>query len=687
MGGEPFRSDHASLAWKTALLTGFCSFISYLLTLAPTVVGGDSGELTTAAVTLGVPHPPGYPLYCLLAHFFSLLPFSEPAYGVNLFSATAASAATGLLSFLIVTSGAAIVPSSKPLFLGTAGWTGGLLWAWSSNFWNQAVIAEVYTLHTFFVIGYLLLLFLWSENPVPKRLYRCSLWLGLSMTNHHLTLLFLPVLLYQGFVTVHRDRTLDLLKTGLKALGFFALPLLLYLYIPIRSWMGAPLDWGRAVTWESFVAHLTRKQYSGLNIQGNLATIFDAKKLFDPDSIKSYINHLGSEYSWLWLAGILGIAVCLKKNIRLLVPLLFIWFFGSFLIWINTQQHHFSHRFSHYLFDVFLLSGEPTLLLWMGWGLLWLFRKIGRTRDGILLMSAGAILLPIGLAGLQWRYNDRNGDYIAYDFNSQILDALPTDAIYFTYGDTNTAVTAYLRLVKNRRPDVLLLDYSCGQVFKETPPYWGPNRNPEKHKRVLESMVDFVHKTPDPVYIAYGHPLIDKLLPHIVPYGPLAHYDPTQDALNPKRSSFRSDFPWHTLKLRGLDKPIAFSDQWNWFTIGDCLLGQVFEKLGAASGFETIDKFSRILLLDSKTWLENGGLSLLYFFQGRLEEALTEQYRVVLQMPNEPTGYFNLGLLCAATGSRENALILWKQALRLKPNWPIAEKALASMEDVSGDPP
>ena len=62
-------------------------FIIYLVYLAPSIVGGDSGELITTAYLLGVPHPPGYPLYTILGKLFSLIPFYSVAWRVNLLSA------------------------------------------------------------------------------------------------------------------------------------------------------------------------------------------------------------------------------------------------------------------------------------------------------------------------------------------------------------------------------------------------------------------------------------------------------------------------------------------------------------------------------------------------------------------------------------------------------------------------
>jgi hypothetical protein len=75
----------------------------YVKTLAPTVSFFDSGELIAAAYTLGVAHPPGYPLYVLLGWFFSKLPIGEGAYRINLMSAFFAACAALMVYYITYT--------------------------------------------------------------------------------------------------------------------------------------------------------------------------------------------------------------------------------------------------------------------------------------------------------------------------------------------------------------------------------------------------------------------------------------------------------------------------------------------------------------------------------------------------------------------------------------------------------
>ena len=74
----------------------------YIRTLAPSLLLGDSAEFQTLAVTLGMTHPTGYPVYLLLGKLFTLLPVGTIPARVNLLSAVCGALALGLLYLLVI---------------------------------------------------------------------------------------------------------------------------------------------------------------------------------------------------------------------------------------------------------------------------------------------------------------------------------------------------------------------------------------------------------------------------------------------------------------------------------------------------------------------------------------------------------------------------------------------------------
>ncbi len=86
-----------------ALFILVLSFLVYYDTMAPSVSYWDCGEFIAVANTLGVPHPPGSPLFLLLGRIASMLPFSEDiAFRVNLLSPLSSAFAVFFLYLIIV---------------------------------------------------------------------------------------------------------------------------------------------------------------------------------------------------------------------------------------------------------------------------------------------------------------------------------------------------------------------------------------------------------------------------------------------------------------------------------------------------------------------------------------------------------------------------------------------------------
>ncbi len=202
------RSDWWSF-WTVLL----ASFAVYFYTLAPTLTLEDSGELAVASDYLGVPHPPGYPIWTLVTWFFQWIfhwvtynGHPNPAWSVGLASAVAGAAACALLALLVSRSGADLLRSipaltdkigfrTENVLCAAAGISGGLLLAFSPVLWSQSVIVEVYSLNALFQMGVLLLIYMWMCRPKNDALlYVAAFLFGLGLTNHQ-TLLFLGLAL------------------------------------------------------------------------------------------------------------------------------------------------------------------------------------------------------------------------------------------------------------------------------------------------------------------------------------------------------------------------------------------------------------------------------------------------------------------------------------------------------------
>ncbi|MBI2433320.1 MAG: DUF2723 domain-containing protein, partial [Candidatus Hydrogenedentes bacterium] len=214
-------------------IAGVCAAAAlcvYLSTLAPTVTGEDSGELIAAAYTLGIPHPPGYPLWTMLAHLFTYLPWGTVAWRVNLVSAVFAAAAVGVLALLLVALLRGKQEKRGGVWIAAAG--GALVFAFSREFWEQAVIAEVYTLNAFFFALFLLILWRWRETRGDRLLIIFAVLYGLSLGGHNTMHLLGP--LFALFVVATE-------RAGLRRWAFyggltliaFLVALLVYAYLPL----------------------------------------------------------------------------------------------------------------------------------------------------------------------------------------------------------------------------------------------------------------------------------------------------------------------------------------------------------------------------------------------------------------------------------------------------------------------
>src|SRR5207253_6279409 len=85
-------------SYTAAAITTAAVLLLYLLTLAPSTAMWDTSEYMAAAYTLGLPHPPGNPLFVLLGRVFSIIPLFGPnvATRINVFAALCSAVSAGM---------------------------------------------------------------------------------------------------------------------------------------------------------------------------------------------------------------------------------------------------------------------------------------------------------------------------------------------------------------------------------------------------------------------------------------------------------------------------------------------------------------------------------------------------------------------------------------------------------------
>lgn len=245
------------LDWLLTTLLGGGAFTLYSLTLAPTVLAGDGGEFQFVPYLLGVAHPTGYPLYCLLGWAWShLLLVGDVAYRMNLFSAFWAALAVALLFRTARNLFEQVLPDISAMAQRLLAVLSSVTFAVTPTFWSQAIIAEVYSLHVvILLLIFNLLLGLRPEprgsgtetpsgsagaplspaggQPGERRLLLTAFVVGLGLSHHRSTVLLVPAVL--GYVWAVRPQFFHSRRAVLRAILLVLLPLVLYATIPLRA--------------------------------------------------------------------------------------------------------------------------------------------------------------------------------------------------------------------------------------------------------------------------------------------------------------------------------------------------------------------------------------------------------------------------------------------------------------------
>jgi hypothetical protein len=422
--------------WHAACVTAL-AFLMYLLTLAPGLTfansGTDGGDLIAAARTLGVPHPSGYPTYTLLAWLFTHLPIGVIAYRVNLLSAVSAAVAVGLVLWVERReSGAA----GQRVLISTAT---ALSLAFSSLFWSQAVISEVYALLVLFSAGLVLLLTRWRAGGKDRLLYFAAFTLGLGLGNH-LTLVFsVPAAL---FLLWPKRRRWFRARILLPCIALFLLGLSVYLYLPLAAQHRPPVNWGNPQTWKGFLWVVTARQYQPFAFRLEPAAM--------PGRALAWAGILGDQFGWWGLAIVLvGAWGCWQRDRPFAVfSLAWIFLMGVYAFLYNTGDSH-----------VYLSPAVMLMAFWWGEGVRQVLRLAQpQRREWRKWTSVVILMLPVVSLALHWRAVRPDDDWQAHAFVYQVMDAVEPQSVILVRADGPTFALWYGLYAEEVRSDIAVIN-------------------------------------------------------------------------------------------------------------------------------------------------------------------------------------------------------------------------------------
>jgi len=415
-----------------------------LSTAPPSIFTIDTPELTAASIELGIAHAPGYPIYMLVGHIVSQIPFSSDiAYRFNILSALSLSLCIPII-FRLLTK------------LGHEAWLSASLslsFAFTYYVWTVSIVAEVYALQ---LLG--ICLALWSVYrfyivPSWQRTIQMSLLVGLAIAIHPSS-----ALLGVGVAVVMWQRAQNVQMIIIAGILSTIVFLLSLLYFPLRY--GDEL---RVNTAGEYDANGVFQPIDLDSVHGIWWMVsgqqFDT--LFFQDGFIPSTQHLIETLTWFW-GNFLGIGFLLGIA-------------GIYRLWRTQHKYLALWTVTFLPYTYFYLNYDaqdretmfaPAYLLWivpLAEGARWFFGT-DRTKFYYLIICA----FPLLLIFINYPLIDNHDNHELLQRSQAEIQRLPENAHVFGFwGDV--AALEYLQVVENQRPDLhfyklFLFDYDTTRI-------------------------------------------------------------------------------------------------------------------------------------------------------------------------------------------------------------------------------
>lgn len=437
----------------------FLSFSVYLTTILPYIYWRDAPEFQTVGFLLDIAHPSGSPLYAIVVKLFTFIPIGSIAFKTTLVSTFFAAGISVLVYFIVkMILGKMVINVEEESSYSVIPWIaffGSLSFSFSTAVWENAIVAEVYTLQNFFTaILILILLEIQSLNVHPDttwkitRLFFCLAFLfGLGLGAHSILVLYFPLLLIGIYFLGLRSRSINVTKMYGLLCFFFLLGLSVYLYLPVRSVKNPYYDWGDPQTFYNLMSHVSDRKDASFH--------FSFPKDVLPSQIVLYFGLYYENFSILGIIlGVIGLIYLMKRRENVLLNIFVIFFFPPLLFFIRWWQWHSAYIPNFLIFSILISVG-----VWAS------FRAIKRGLKQYQLSKSYLVLIGSFLAihlfllfTNHFRENDKSDYWTPRDLLKNVLYDIPSNAVIFS----NRAWfgLGYLQQSEVYRPDITLFSVS-----------------------------------------------------------------------------------------------------------------------------------------------------------------------------------------------------------------------------------
>jgi len=617
-----------------AVFIFFVIFFVYLITLNPVFHADDSPETISCSYTLGIQHPPGYPLPTLIGKISSLIPVGNIGFRCNLQAAFFAVLANMVLYFIIINFFKIKILDN--FYINLIALITTLTFAFSYTIWSQALSAKggIYTLNAFLLTLLIYVMFLWEKTKKDKFIYLFIYLFGVSLGNHWESMAVVtPAFLIFILMSMKEMNKKITIKNILYSLFFLLTGIFIYYYLIIRAKNNAFLNWGDPVDLKQLLWVITRAEYTSLEKARDFAVILK--------QIKRIFSNIAFEFTIFgFILFLLGCIYFFNKKRKYFIFLisLMLCVLLSLAFYLNLKDEML------WIMDVFLIPVYVSMALFLSAGIIFILEKVKDKKILSLLLIFVLFVLPFYNLFFNYKKADQRRYFYAYDFGLNIIKSIDKDkkSIAMLEGDFSVMPIMFFKYVAKKvdfcpvTTIFLYVPWSVKNVKNECPDINFTSKPSDLFGEKIKNIIYLNFKERE-IYTSIFRDVMKDFAPDV--YNFLVC-----NGMTMKLSAFRRDTLFNGMKnLKLLSYRNLLCDKLFWDSSTKfCLNNYSSAYLELANGLKDFN----------------------------LDEIALKHFKKAVVLANENTkaeSFTHLGIQYAKMGNYEEAVNCYKKAIEIKP--------------------